>query len=86
MFFGLNFFLSKFVDQFRMSTNFRWIYECGKTTSLLLFIITIAFSFIIPILIIKETNQKLEAKILWTLIALIPFLYFTMMISIAISN
>jgi hypothetical protein len=76
LFFVLNFGFSKFVEEFRMNTNLRWVYEYGKTTSLLLFIVIIVFSFVIPILIIKETNQKVKIKILWILIASIPFLYF----------
>lgn len=56
-----NFILSKFADNFRFNSEFRWIYSNGKPLTLFLFFLLLALSVANGILIMKETNITLRA-------------------------
>lgn len=66
------FFLScatkRFVERFRFSTDFRWIYEYGSFGSLLLCIFLVIFSFANSILMLRDLKAKWPEKTLWLLL------------------
>lgn len=78
-----NFILSKFADNFRFNSEFRWIYSNGKPLTLFLFFLLLALSVANGILIMKETNITLKARLLWTILSLSVFLYFSITMIIA---
>jgi len=79
-----NFLLSKFTDNFRFNPEFRWIYSYGKPTTLLIFFALIGLSIANGILIIKENKVALKTRLLWTILSLSFFIYFSTMMLIAI--
>jgi hypothetical protein len=78
-----NFILSKFADNFRFNSEFRWIYSNGKPLTLFLFFLLLALSVANGILIMKETNITLKTRLLWTIVSLSVFLYFSITMIIA---
>lgn len=73
------FFLScitkRFVERFRFSTDFRWIYEYGSFGTLLLCIFLIIFSFANSILMLRDLKAKWPEKTLWFLLSSSVFLF-----------
>ncbi|MFG4001039.1 hypothetical protein ACGI8V_02645 [Flavobacterium aquidurense] len=65
----------RYIERFRFSDEFRWIYENGSFGTLILCIFLVVFSFANSILLIRDLKTKLLAKLLWILLSLSVFLY-----------
>lgn len=64
-----------YIERFRFSDEFRWIYENGSFGTLILCIFLVVFSFANSILLIRDLKTKLLPKLLWILLSLSVFLY-----------
>ena len=64
-----------YIERFRFSDEFRWIYENGSFGILILCIFLVVFSFANSILLIRDLKTKLLPKLLWFLLSLSVFLY-----------
>lgn len=76
----LSYLTKRYVERFRFSDEFRWIYEYGSFGSLMLSLLLIVLSFANSILIIWVLKIKILPKILWFLLSLSVFLYFSLAI------
>ena len=76
----LSYLAKRYVETFRFSDEFRSIYEYGSFGSLMLTLLLIVLSFGNSILIIWVLKIKLLSKILWFLLSLSVFLYFSLAI------
>lgn len=63
-----------YVERFRISLEFRWIYEYASIGSLILCFVLIFFSLANSILILRDLKTKLLPKILWLLLSSSIFL------------
>jgi hypothetical protein len=81
------FFLScvtkRFIERFRFSTDFRWIYEYGSFGTLLLCIFLVIFSFANSILMLRDLKTKWLKKTLWLLLSSFVFLLVTVLMLMA---
>ncbi|TPG32594.1 hypothetical protein EAH81_25230 [Flavobacterium pectinovorum] len=59
----------RYIERFRFSQEFRWIYEYGSFGALILCLLLVVFSFINSISIIGGLKIKLLPKILWFLLS-----------------
>lgn len=64
----------RFIERFRFSDEFRWIYEYGSFSTLILCIFLVVFSFANSILVIRDLKIKPLSKTLWFLLSVAPFL------------
>ncbi|MBE8725212.1 hypothetical protein C4F50_09660 [Flavobacterium sp. KB82] len=72
--FFLSCFTKRFIERFRMSNDFRWIYEYGSFGTLLLCIFLVIFSFANSILMLRDLKAKWQQKTLWLLLSSSIFL------------
>ena len=63
-----------YIERFRISTDFHWIYVYGSTSALFLCIFLIIFSFTNSILILRDLKMKRFKKALWFLLSFSVFL------------
>jgi hypothetical protein len=70
---------------FRFS-DYRWIYQYGSLLSKGLVLLMIGWSFLHPIIVVSEKRKQWEKYWFWILIGLFPFLYFGIMMTIAMSK
>lgn len=74
----------RYIERFRFSTEFRWVYEYGNFGTLILCIFLVFFSFANSILVLRDLKIKLLPKFLWFLLSLSVFLYVAIALIIAI--
>ncbi|MBF0694636.1 MAG: hypothetical protein IR153_06225 [Flavobacterium sp.] len=82
--FILNAALKSFIERFRISEDFHWIYGWGSIITLIIGLLTIASSAANSISIILEPKFKL--KILWLLLSASVFLYFGIGMTVAMTR
>jgi len=63
-----------YIERFRFSSEFRWIYEYGSNISLSLSCLLVIFSFVNSISMF-DLRIKLIPKLLWILLSASVFLY-----------
>lgn len=66
----------RYIERFRISSEFRWIYEYGSIISLIVCFLMFFFSLANSISIIRDLKMKLLPKILWLLLSSSVFLLF----------
>ncbi|WP_343613302.1 hypothetical protein [Flavobacterium sp.] len=64
----------RYVERFRFSTDFRWIYEYGSIGAFLLIMFLVIFSFANSILMLRDLKIEWPKKILWLLLSSSVFL------------
>ena len=72
-------------QKFRFS-DLRIIYHFGWISCYILVLSTFIWSIVNAILIVREKKYSLKKKVMWSIISLLPILYFTIMITIAMSR
>ena len=72
-----------FVQQFRFSDEFHWLYEYGSLMTLVLCLFCYVFSLANSIIIIRELKLDFRYKIIWLFLSSVVFFYITIMMSIA---
>jgi hypothetical protein len=75
--------VKSYVERFRASVELRHIYEYGSMISLDISLLSVALSFANSIFILVNLKMKINYKIFWLLLSASPFLYFTIMMTIA---
>ncbi|MEL1252863.1 hypothetical protein AAEO57_03680 [Flavobacterium sp. DGU38] len=74
------------VERFRFSVEFRWIYEYVGVSALLLSFFLVVFSFTNSILVLRDLKSKGFQKALWFLLSSSVFLLFAgLMVAIALN-
>ncbi|KFB01684.1 hypothetical protein IA57_04105 [Mangrovimonas yunxiaonensis] len=68
--------ISNYVERFRMSADYRWIYEKGKMVSFFMIYSSPVLSFFNALFLYLRQKISLRRKIIWGLISLLPTLYF----------
>jgi len=73
--FILSCFTKHYVQRFRPSIEFRWIYEYGSNYSLSFSVLLVVFSLVNSVLIFKDLKTKPNTKLFWLLLSSSVFLY-----------
>ncbi|MFL0354798.1 hypothetical protein ACI5KZ_14590 [Xanthomarina sp. GH4-25] len=79
-------FTAKYIEKWFRFSDYRWIYQYGSLLSKGLVLLMIGWSFLHPIIVISEKRKQWKKYWIWILIGLLPFLYFGIMMTIAMSR
>jgi len=77
---------AKYIEKWFRFSDYRWIYQYGSLLSKGLVLLMIGWSFLHPIIVISEKRKQWKKYWIWILIGLLPFLYFGIMMTIAMSR
>jgi hypothetical protein len=77
---------AKYIEKWFRFSDYRWIYQYGSLLSKGLVLSMIGWSFLHPIIVISEKRKQWKKYWIWILIGLFPFLYFGIMMTIAMSR
>lgn len=71
--------LGKYVQRFRFSTDYRWIYQYGSYINLITVLVSVGISFPYPLIVWSNNRKDWKKNVVWMFIGFIPFLYFAIM-------
>jgi hypothetical protein len=77
---------ARYIEIWFRFSDYRWIYQYGSLFSKGLVLLMIGWSLIHPVFVIAEKGKQWKKYLIWILIGLIPFLYFGIMMSIAMTK
>ncbi|WP_299126392.1 hypothetical protein [uncultured Winogradskyella sp.] len=77
---------ARYIEIWFRFSDYRWIYQYGSLFSKGLVLLMIGWSLLHPVIVISEKGKQWKKYWIWILIGLIPFLYFGIMMSIAMTR
>lgn len=72
--------LGSYVQRFRISINYRWIYQYGSLINFITVLGSIGFSMLHPLIVWSNNKKHWKKNVVWMFIGSIPFLYFAIML------
>ncbi|SMC71277.1 hypothetical protein [Cellulophaga tyrosinoxydans] len=77
---------ARYLEKWFRFSDYRWIYQYGSLLSKGIVLLMIGWSFFHPLIVISEKRKQWKKYWIWILIGLLPFLYFGIMMTIAMSR
>lgn len=77
---------ARYIEIWFRFSNYRWIYQYGSLLSKGLVLLMLGWSFLHPIMVISQKRKQWIKYWIWILIGLMPFLYFGISMTIAMSR
>lgn len=78
--------IKRYVERFRISSDFHWIYVCGSMGALILCFVLVFFSLANSISIVRDLKDKWYIKVFWLLFSSSVFLYILIGLTIAMTR
>ncbi|WP_442264561.1 hypothetical protein ACSIGC_09350 [Tenacibaculum sp. ZS6-P6] len=72
--------IGNYVQRFRISEH-RWIYQYGSLLNIVMVLGSSFWSFLHPLLVWSDYKMESKKHLIWIIIGMIPFLYFTILMT-----
>ena len=75
--------IGNYVQRFRVSEEYRWIFEYGSLLNLLMCIGSLVWSFVHPLIVWLDRKPDWKKYLIWMIMGLLPLTYVVSMLIIA---